>query len=451
MDSPGLILVVDDDDAHRRLTARWLERAGHRVIEACSGGECLARLGESLPDVVLLDLHLEDENGLDILDRLQHQHAGLPVLMLTAERDVETVVSAMQRGAWDYLTKPMGRPKLTATVRNAVAHRRMRLRLHDLEREASENGFGELIGNSEPMKRVYREITRLAQSEITVLVFGESGTGKELVARALHDHSGRSRAPFVALNCAAVPENLQESELFGHEKGTFTGAEERRIGRFEQADGGTLFLDEVGELSPGLQAKLLRVLQERRITRVGGSREFEVDVRVVAATHIDLLEAVEAGSFRQDLYFRLAVYEMELPALRERGDDIIELAMTFARVLTPPERPVPELAPELQALLRAYGWPGNVRELKNAIHRALVAADGQVLTVDALPPRMRRQAPQTQLHALPPVESQTMDDIERDVIIRVLDETGGNVSEVIRRLGIPRTTLYRKLKAYGLR
>ncbi len=215
----------------------------------------------------------------------------------------------------------MGRPKLTATVRNAVAHRRMRCRLHDLEREASETGFGELIGNSEPMRRVYREITRLAQSEITVLVFGESGTGKELVARALHDHSGRSRAPFVALNCAAVPENLQESEFFGHEKGAFTGAEERRIGRFEQA-------------------------------------------------------------------------------------------------LTPPERPVPELAQELQALLRAYGWPGNVRELKNAIHRALVAADGQVLTVDGLPPRMRRQTPRRHLHALPPVESQT---------------------------------IYRKLKAYGLR
>ncbi len=312
----------------------------------------------------------------------------------------------------------MGRPKLTATVRNAVAHRRMRCRLHDLEREASETGFGELIGNSEPMRRVYREITRLAQSEITVLVFGESGTGKELVARALHDHSGRSRAPFVALNCAAVPENLQESEFFGHEKGAFTGAEERRIGRFEQADGGTLFLDEVGELSPGLQAKLLRVLQERRITRVGGSREFEVDVRVVAATHIDLLEAVEAGSFRQDLYFRLAVYEMQLPALRERGEDIIELAKAFAQALTPPERPVPELAQELQALLRAYGWPGNVRELKNAIHRALVAADGQVLTVDGLPPRMRRQTPRRHLHALPPVESQT---------------------------------IYRKLQAYGLR
>jgi len=443
MDTPlGLILVVDDDDAHRRITGRWLERAGHRVVEASSGGECLARLAEVLPDVVLLDLHLEDESGLDILDRLQTHHPGLPVVMLTAERDVETVVTAMQKGAWDYLAKPIGRPKLEAIVRNAVRQRQMGRRLDDLEREVSRDGFGELIGDSPPMRAVYRELARLARSEITVLVQGESGTGKELVARALHEHSGRSARPFVALNCAAIPENLQESELFGHEKGAFTGADERRIGRFEQADGGTLFLDEVGELSAGLQAKLLRVLQERRFTRVGGSEELSVDVRVVAATHADLLEAVNAGDFRQDLYFRLAVYEVELPPLRDRSEDVEALVAHFLGELCPGDRPRPTLDAPLLRALKAHDWPGNVRELRNVIHRALVACEGDQLTLDALPRRMRGPRP---------IETGTMVDVERETIERALAASDGNVSEVIRTLGIPRTTLYRKLKAYGLR
>ena len=453
--APGLILVVDDDDAHRRLVARWLERSGHRVVQACSGGECRARLADTLPDVVLLDIHMEDEDGLDTLARLSRNHPGLPVVMLTADRDVDSVVQAMQSGAWDYLAKPIGRPKLDATVRNAVAHGRMANRLADLEREASTGGgMGGLIGDSAPMRRVYRELSRVATSDITVLVVGESGTGKELVAEALHTHSGRAGAPFVALNCAAIPENLQESELFGHEKGAFTGADERRIGRFEQAHSGTLLLDEVAELSPGLQAKLLRVLQERRFTRVGGRDEIQVDVRVVAATHVDLLDAVEAGTFRQDLYFRLAVYELEMPPLRERGADVLELARHFVHELCPPNRVVPRLDAELQSRLEGYAWPGNVRELKNAINRALVASEDGDLGVEALPPRMRRAsaAPQ-RLHALPdvPAHPQTLEEIEKGAIEHALDAAEGNVSEVIRTLGIPRTTLYRKMRAYGLR
>ena len=325
-----------------------------------------------------------------MLEKLRAHQPLLPVVILTADSTANSAVAAMQLGAYDYLVKPIDRTKLLTTIKNAVERYQMALRVAQLERETSVQPFPGLIGNSPVLREMLRQVTRVAASDITVLVHGESGTGKELVAKAIHSFSGRSRGSFVPLNCAAIPEALQESELFGHEKGAFTGASNRRLGRFEQADQGTLFLDEVAELSLALQVKLLRVLQERSFNRLGSSIEIRSDFRLVAASHKNLSEEVKAGRFREDLFFRLAVFELDVPPLRERRGDITMIAHHFLNEFTQSaESGLKRLSPSAAQLLERYDWPGNVRELQNYMHRASVTSSTETVEVNDLPARVR--------------------------------------------------------------
>ncbi|MEL6341063.1 MAG: sigma-54 dependent transcriptional regulator, partial [Myxococcota bacterium] len=314
------VFLVDDDEHLRPLIRRWLELRGHEVVEFATGEACLEGLAEREPNVVLLDLHMPGAGGVSTLQQIKARHRFLPVVVLTVDRDVKTVVQTMQIGAYDFLVKPLDPDKLNATVSNAIESYRVSVRIAELERE-DEGGKSGLIGESESMRELNRQISRLGGTEVSVYIHGESGTGKELIARAIHQHSDRNEGPFVAINCAAIPDSLQESELFGHEKGSFTGAANKRIGKFELANHGTLFLDEVADLSASAQSKLLRVLQERRVLRVGGSQEIPLDFRVLAATHRDLREEVRLGRFREDLYFRIVVFELKVPPLRERDGD----------------------------------------------------------------------------------------------------------------------------------
>lgn len=463
------MFVVDDDDDMRALLARWLAKAGFVVESFDSGEACLAALGHKLPAAVLLDLNMPGIGGTQTLTRIKTHNRFLPVIVLTVEREVETVVSTMQSGAYDFLVKPLGESKLLTTVRNAVEQHRMALRLAQLEREVSGESVGGLVGQSHAMRELAGQIERLAASDISVCVHGESGTGKELVAKAIHDNSGRRDKPFVAINCAAVPESLQESELFGHERGSFTGAANRHVGKFEQANGGTVFLDEVAELSPVLQSKLLRVLQERKVSRVGSTQEIPVDFRLIAATHRRLSDEVRAGRFREDLYFRIVVFELEVPALRDRDSDVKLLTEHFLRKFGPRLRSrTPTITPEAMELLARHPFRGNVRELENAIQRAVVSCDGDTIRPADLPPAVRNGdgepvptlsvAPDPVLAVVTPEPErsssgsmQSLADLERQAIETALVQARGNRSLVAQRLGIGRTTLYRKLKEYGIK
>jgi DNA-binding NtrC family response regulator len=447
----GLVLVVDDDPTLRMLVSRGLARDG-RVVEAVADGEeCLAILARSLPETVILDLAMPGIGGMETLKRLRAHHPYLPVIVLTADREVSTAVEATRLGAFDYLVKPIDRTELLTTVKNALERYSMRVRLAQLEREVEGRGYAGIVGQSPPMKELFRQMDRVAASDISILIHGESGTGKELVARALHRSSGRRDGPFVPLNCAAIPETLQESELFGHERGAFTGATARRVGRFEEADGGTLFLDEVAELSLSAQAKLLRVLQDRSFRRLGASGEVRSDFRLIAATHRDLDEQVKAGRFRGDLYFRVAVLELAIPPLRRRQGDIPLLVERFLQDAADEHgRGEVRVSAEALAALEAYPWPGNVRELENAVRRAAVVCEGGVLAPRDLPARVLEggeRRPANRADEAP----QTLEDIERAAILGAIERTGGNLSEVGRQLGIGRTTLYRKLKKYDIR
>ncbi|MEL6181291.1 MAG: sigma-54 dependent transcriptional regulator, partial [Myxococcota bacterium] len=451
---------------HLRIAAsQSFELAGIGAECFCDAPSVLRRLNADFDGVLVTDIHMPGMDGLEVLARLKTTHPRLPVLVLTADGVVESVIRATRLGAYDYLTKPVARAKLLTDLRNATVHGRLSTRVAQLEREAQErDGFAGMVGRSEPMRHLFRAIDRVAVCDVTALIQGPSGAGKERVAQAIHQHSGRSQGPFVALNCAAIPESLQESELFGHERGAFTGAAQRRMGRFEQADGGTLFLDEVAELSLPLQAKLLRVLQERTFHRVGGERPVTSDFRLLAATHRDLAREVRSGRFRGDLFFRIAVFEVVVPPLHARGEDIVLLAQRFVDHFAEQQHhphPRPKLGADTIEALHGYDWPGNVRELQNAIQHALVVCDGPVITVDHLPERL---SPAVHLAELEPTAVQgsskpsgellpvvPLHELERMALAQALARTRGNVSEVGRQLEISRTTLYRKLKRYGLR
>jgi two-component system, NtrC family, response regulator AtoC len=488
---PSLVVLVDDDRNLCDLVERFLDRAGYQVNVFHDGESFLAAMGAMMPDAICLDLNMPGIGGLQTLDLIKERQRQLPVIILTADHTVDSVVSAMQRGAYDYLVKPIDRTKLVTIVGNAVERYRMSMRLRQLEREVGGEGYANIVGNSPAMKELYRQMDRVAASDITILIHGESGSGKELVAQAIYEASGRKSGPFVALNCAAIPETLQESEIFGHEKGAFTGAVARHIGKFEQANGGCLFMDEVAELSLTLQAKLLRAIQEKRFHRVGGSTQVLSDFRLIAATHRNLLDMVKHGYFREDLYFRIAVFELEVPPLRDRGDDVVLLAERFLDRYKAKGQLRPRLSNDVIELLKAYAWPGNVRELENIMQRCLlIAKDGRVVP-DDLPPRLRPPgvaeiedaAERTDLSprsadaiagakvvpmtpsAAPPAERrepetprrssrlETLDlsELERRAIQQALEEANGNLSQVVRLLGIGRTTLYRKLKTHKLR
>jgi DNA-binding NtrC family response regulator len=390
--------------------------------------------------------------GMNTLEQVHEHNPMLPVIVLTADDAVDSVVKAMRLGARDYLTKPLDQTKLITTMANAIEVGRLAMRVSQLEREVEGRGYPGIVGSSAPMKAVFRQLDRLCVSDVTVLIHGESGTGKELIARAIHDNGSRSRGPFVAVNLAAVPETLMESELFGHEKGAFTGAINRRIGRFEEANRGTLFLDEVGELSPQVQVKLLRVLQERTFQRVGGSAKLSSDFRLLTASHRDLEEEVRQGRFRQDLFFRFAVFELDLPPLRHRKEDIPQLAKAFLRQHG--ERQVESVTAAAQQILQSYDWPGNIRELQNVIQRALVVCDGKEIRAEDLPERICCAAPASEPVevATEPEESNdtTLEDYSRRLLLSALTKHEGNASAAMRELNIGRTRFYRMLKKFGL-
>ncbi len=449
----SLIFLVDDDENLRAVVERWLRKDGYDVSCLSSGDECLEALGEEAPDAICLDMNMPGLSGIETLERIRERYPAMPVVVLTADETATTAVSAMKLGAHDYLTKPLDATKLLTTLRNAIAHGRLSMRVTQLEREVEGRGYPGIAGNSNVMKSVFRQLDRLAVSDVSVLIHGESGTGKELIARAIHQSSSRSRGPFIAVNSASIPESLLESELFGHEKGSFTGAASRRIGRFEEANQGTLFLDEIGELSAPVQAKLLRVLQERKIQRVGGSALIYSDFRLITATHRNLIEDVKAGKFREDLFFRLAVFELELPPLRFRKEDIPVLAQLFinGNKITAGSR-VNGVSPAALSILLKHEWPGNVRELQNVMQRALVVANGETIEPEDLPDRMRlSESADIAKAALVASDEQgrTLEDASRRLLLRALEKHEGNASAAMRELKIGRTRFYRMLKKFG--
>ncbi|HET8540110.1 MAG TPA: sigma-54 dependent transcriptional regulator [Anaeromyxobacter sp.] len=450
----GLVLVVDDDASTRKVARANLGLEGFEVIVASSGSEALARLGESDPLALVSDLKMPDMDGIALMERVHAIRPSLPVILVTAHATVETAVKAMRLGALHYLTKPTRYDELALVLRHAVAHERQRrdvARLTgELERAA---GFEEMVGTSPPMREVFSMVEQVAAADATVLLRGETGTGKELVARAIHRRSPRRDRAFVAVNCTAIPRELMESEFFGHEKGSFTGAVGRRIGRFEQAAGSTLFLDEVGDLDLAIQAKLLRVLQEREITRVGGEAPVEVDVRIVAATNRDLEALVREGRFRDDLYYRLNVIPIRLPPLRERTGDLPELMQHFLGSFAGRYgRPSPIPPPELLGAAQAYAWPGNVRELRNLCERAVLmgwAAIAPILDGGARPDAAAALPVDTSLPLLD-ARQKLVERFEREYLTRLLKEHRGRIGEVARAAGIAERNLYEKMKAYGL-
>ncbi len=474
-DLKPLIHIVDDDEDTRLLLRRWLERAEMRVCDFGRAEDLMDSLKQTLPDAICLDLGLPGIDGLTALRTIRERHKTVPVIILTGSQSVDDAVDAMQSGAYDYIQKPGERSKVVATVENAVEKYRMVTRLAQLEQSEQGDRFGQIYGRSPQMIRLFKQLIKVAASDISVLLHGESGTGKELVANALHEHSARSDGPFVAVNCAAVAETLQDSEFFGHEKGAFTGAGQRKIGRIEQAHNGTLFLDEVAELDLNLQAKLLRVLQEKQFHRVGGTKLVESDFRVVAASHKDLSEMVKKGQFREDLFYRLAVLELSIPPLREREGDVLLLARQLLSDLSKQGQQQFSLSPEVEQILHAYQWPGNVRELRNVIQRAVVIAEDDMLMLEDLPERLtdgvaptETPTPMTSINQnvsdvqqvvmaknnngeLQKLRDMNIAELERWAIETALTRFEGSITKTLAHLEIGRTTLYRKMKEYGLK
>ncbi len=456
------VLVIDDEPGHRMMLRVVLEDGGWRVDEAGGGREGLTRLAETRPDAVLLDMRMPDMEGSAVLAEILAARPGLPVIMLTAYGSVGAAVEAMKHGAYDYLTKPADNDELLAVLDKAFDYARL-LR----ENAALKAGLArgpELVGQSPAMERLRQTVAQVGPSEATVLILGESGTGKELVAEMLHAASHRATGPLVKVNCAALPGDLLESELFGYVKGAFTGAVTNKPGRFQLAGGGTLFLDEVGELPLALQAKLLRALQERVVEPLGGVKPEPVDVRILAATNRDLKAEAAAGRFREDLYYRLAVLELTIPPLRERPGDVPLLAAHLLRRLGEKNRKqVRDPSPAFLDALLAWNWPGNVRELENVLERALILARADTLTPDLLPPQVLRawgggtsgSAPGAAegsgpVPSAPSAPAASLDDAEREAIARALEVHGGHREKTAEALGVSRRTLQYKLRKYGL-
>jgi DNA-binding NtrC family response regulator len=439
-----VILVADDDQVARELLAEALGGEGYRVRVAAGGEECL-RLAEVEPfDIALVDLRMPDLDGLSVLKRLAAVQPDLPVVILTAFATIETAIDAMNAGAYDYLSKPFRMEEIKVVVRRTLEVRRLaRENLQYRQELHARRGFDSLVGQSPQMVEIYKLVARVASLDTTVLIQGETGTGKELVARAIHHASARADHPFVVVDCAALPEALFESELYGHERGAFTGALTARRGLLETSTGGTCLLDEIGELAAPLQAKLLRTLQERAIRRVGGNETIPVNVRVVAATNRDLRKLTAEGAFRDDLYYRLNVVTITVPSLRERAMDIPLLAQHFLEKFAHVTgRPVRRLAPEALALLTAYHWPGNVRELEHVIERASALSSSETLLPDDFPAHLRQESERAPRL---PAAGMTLEDVKRWYVNKVLGEAGGNKLRAAELLGIDRRTLYRIL------
>jgi two-component system nitrogen regulation response regulator NtrX len=458
--APARILVCDDEPGIRKTLSQVLADEGYEVSAVGSGEEALARAlaAEEPPDAVFLDVWLPDLDGLSVLERLRAAWLDVPIVMISGHGTVETAVQAVKRGADDFLEKPLALERVLLTLEKALEKARLARERDELARALRDQRAREaeeemLVGSGPAMARLHAEIARAGASDARVLITGGSGVGKELVARALHRASPRAERAFVEVNGAAIPDDLVESELFGHVKGAFTGATEDRKGKWEQADGGTLFLDEIGDMSPRAQSKILRAIQDGRVTRVGGARTIETDVRVVAATNRDLPSMIRNGQFREDLYFRLAVVPLEVPTLAQRPEDVPELVAHFARRLAVRRGRRPKtFAPEAVSELTRRTWPGNVRELQNVVERAVLMSASPVVRAEDLPPDDPRLARNGAAPEILP--GQTLADareaFEKRVLTRVLAESRGNVSRAAERLGLDRTTLHRKMKAFSM-
>ena len=454
-ESPALmrpvVLVVDDDPGLRE-SFRLILEEGYELLEASDGRQAIEIVRNREVDLVLLDIRLPEMDGIEVLERIKGMDEQVEVVLVTAVKTVRTAVAAMKLGAFDYLTKPFEEDDLLSVVRRALEKRSLEREVVFLRSElARRHEFGEIVGAHAEMQKLFRLIAQVARTSTTVLITGESGTGKELIARAIHRQGPRRDKPFVAVNPAALSETLLESELFGHEKGAFTGAYQRRIGKLEMAQGGTLFLDEIGTLKPELQGKLLRVLQEREIERVGGTRTIRIDVRIIAATNVDLKQAVATQAFREDLYYRLNVLPVSVPPLRDRRDDIPPLVEHFIRRYNAEmNKRIEGLSPEAMAVLHDYPWPGNVRELQNIIERLVGLVDTPVIGVNDLPLDLLLPDHSVRLRQAETLPlRQATEEFERQIVLRVLERVRWNRSEAARILGIHRNSLKTMLTRWG--
>ncbi|MFO7768057.1 MAG: sigma-54 dependent transcriptional regulator [bacterium] len=447
------VLVVDDDDSFRRTLTAQLDKAGHETVEAEDGRAALEVLENQQFDLILTDLQMPELDGLELLAELTRRLPETPVVVISAYATVDNAIEALRQGAYDFLTKPFEREELLTTVGKALEIQDLRKENRQLRSLIQEQYDLEgMVGRSGRMQEVYRIARRVSATDATVLVQGESGTGKELLARSIHVNSARTARPFVPINCGAIPESLLESELFGHVKGAFTGATRDKDGKFQAAEGGTVFLDEVSELPLQVQVRLLRVLQERTVDKVGAEQPVPVDVRVIAATNVDLKKAVAAGRFREDLYYRLCVVPIKLPPLRERREDIPLLFDHFLRVHSREQaRPMVSVDPEVYSRLQDYSWPGNVRELENTVERMLVMTDSDRITADQLPDNVGSVPPEAGRLADRMLDTGlSLDEMERQLLEAALARNEGNQSQAARSLGITRNTLIYRMQKYGI-
>lgn len=447
--SKGRILVVDDEASARGALSEILSDEGYKVRTAADGFRALAAVDEFAPDVILTDLKMPGMDGLSLLERLQTDQADTAVILMTAFGAVESAVEAMRAGAADYLTKPLNSDELLVVLERCLEGVSLRREARRLRQQlAGKYKFSNIVGESPEMQSVFKTVRQVAPSRATVLISGDSGTGKEMIAAALHQASPRAERPFVRLHCAALAETLLESELFGHERGSFTGADKRRLGRFEEADGGTLFLDEISEISPPTQVKLLRVLQEREFERVGSNQTVKVDVRIIAATNRNLKEMVEQGQFREDLYYRLNVINLRLPSLKERPQDIPALAAHFlVKYAKENAKEVERFEDAAISALCAYSWRGNVRELENIVERAVVMSDGPELLLRHLPAELARTDGDSS--AAPRIPGASLEEIERFAILETLASMGGSTTEAAKVLGISVRKIQYRLQEYA--
>ena len=450
----GEILIVDDDPAHLSMLKTVLNGWGYQTAEVEDGEEAISEVRERPFDCILMDVRMAKVGGIEALSEIKIFNPAIPIIIMTAFSSVDTAVKAMKLGAYDYLTKPLNFDELQITLQRSLAHLELTRENQSLKDLLSaHDALNSIIGSSEPINNLKEMIQSIAPSEATVLILGESGTGKELIAKALHECSSRNDKPLISVNCAALTESLLESELFGHEKGAFTGAEKRRNGRFMQAHKGTIFLDEVGEVPLSMQAKLLRAIQEREIQRVGSDTILHADVRIIAATNKDLFEIVKEGTFREDLYYRLNVVTLEVPSLVQRSEDIPLLAKYFLTKLAEKNRKkIVDFSPTAMDRLARYVWPGNVRELENAVERAVVLCNGNYITERELPPSVASSFGDTDLHegGAAKMAGLPLEEIEREAIIQTLQKTAGNKTEAAKLLNITRTTLNNKIKKYKI-
>ncbi|BDQ38091.1 sigma-54-dependent Fis family transcriptional regulator [Pseudodesulfovibrio nedwellii] len=458
------ILIIDDEEGIRLSLRGILEDEGLKVSEAETGEQGLEILGTDIPDLIFLDIWLPGMDGLEVLDTISRDYEGLPVIMISGHGTIETAVQALKKGAFDFIEKPLSLEKVVVSSRNGLEFSRLRQENIALKTRISSEQPVSLTGKSEAIDTLNQVIGRVAPTDSWVLITGENGTGKEIVARSIHNQSGRADRPLVAVNCAAIPEELIESELFGHEKGAFTGADKAQEGKFELANGSILFLDEIGDMSLKTQAKILRILQEQQFEHVGGRKTITVDVRVIAATNKDLAKEIKAGNFREDLYYRLKVFPLELPPLRDRVEDIPLLINDFIDILVKQHgfKPI-TFAPAAIDTLKRYRWPGNVRELKNFVERMFIMHAGDTVTTDRLPPEYTKDNPiatETKPSEAAPIDDmiaggstdlkQARADFEARFLETKLKEFDGNISQLAKAIGIERSSLYRKLKAYQI-